>query len=135
MIIKVKVEDIIYEVEIEDLHALPVVARIGDEIFMVWPEISQEPATLPDRIHRQQAATGMQTSNKDRIVPAPLPGTIFKVFVKDGLKVEIGDPLLVIEAMKMKNTIRSGRSGIIAAIHVHTGEAVKHHQSLIEFTD
>jgi biotin carboxyl carrier protein len=135
MNIKVKVEDMIYEVEIDDINSIPVIAHIGDESFVVWPEQSQETVALPHRNLRHTPATGMQTNSKDRIVPAPLPGTITEVFVQAGNKVEVGDPLLIIEAMKMKNTIRSGRSGTIASIHIQPGEAVKHHQPVIEFTE
>jgi len=135
MNIKVKVEDMIYEVEIEDLTTLPVIAHIGDETFDVWPEMVPNPVIISHHIQRHPTTTGMQTNNKDRLVTAPLPGTITEVFVQPGKKVAVGDPLLVIEAMKMKNTIRSGRSGTIASIHVHPSETVKHHQPMIEFME
>lgn len=135
MNIKVKVEDTIYKVEVEDIHSIPVIVHVGDETFEVWPELAQDSLKLHHRHQPHSPATGLQTNSEDRIVLAPLPGTIMEVFVQTEKKVEAGEPLLIIEAMKMKNTIRSGRSGTIKSIHVHPGEAVKYHQPVMEFLE
>ena len=47
---------------------------------------------------------------------APLPGTVIEIFVKPGDQIEAGQVVLVIEAMKMKNSIRSTRAGKIAEV-------------------
>ena len=62
-----------------------------------------------------------------------IPGTIVKLSVKPGSKVKIGDTLLVLEAMKMKNEILSSVIGNVKAIHVHVGEKVRKDQLLMEF--
>jgi biotin carboxyl carrier protein len=135
MNIRVKVENILYEVEIEDLTTRPIIARVGQESFEVWPEENIAPVTQTKPLQRHAAATGMQTRSKDRIIAAPLPGTVTQIFVQPGHQIETGDPLLVIEAMKMKNTIRSGQNGTIASVLVNPGETVKHHQPVIEFSE
>jgi pyruvate carboxylase subunit B len=66
---------------------------------------------------------------------APLPGTVVEVFVKAGDKVEAGQVILVIEAMKMKNSIRSVYSGTISEVLVSAGQSVAHKQPLTKFTD
>jgi biotin carboxyl carrier protein len=66
---------------------------------------------------------------------APLPGTITEVFVKTGEKVETGQVVLVIEAMKMKNSIRAVRAGIVGEVLVSAGQSVAHKQALIRFAD
>lgn len=53
-----------------------------------------------------------------------IPGTIIKVFVKEGQKVKRGDNLLILEAMKMQNRIKSPRPGFIKTIKVKTGEKI-----------
>lgn len=53
--------------------------------------------------------------------------------VKVGQEVTRGQELCILEAMKMKNTLRSPRSGVISRVHVSVGEPVKYHDSLFEF--
>jgi biotin carboxyl carrier protein len=64
-----------------------------------------------------------------------IPGLIQTVSVKAGDTVRWGDPLLVLEAMKMKNDVTSPRDGVIRAVHVSTGEKVMKNQLLIEFEE
>lgn len=65
-------------------------------------------------------------------VTTAMPGTIVDVKVKIGDKVNAGDGVLVIEAMKMENEIQASKSGIVVAIHVKKGDAVTPDESLIE---
>ncbi len=65
-------------------------------------------------------------------VTTAMPGTIVDVLVKTGQKVDAGDGVLVIEAMKMENEIQAPVSGTVVAIHVAKGEAVTPDQVLIE---
>ena len=69
----------------------------------------------------------------EKSMPAPLPGTIIEIFVKAGDEVESGQVVLVIEAMKMKNSIRSTREGKVSAVLVSAGQTVTHKQALMEF--
>ena len=62
-----------------------------------------------------------------------IPGTIVKLSVKPKSKVKIGDTLLVLEAMKMKNEILSSVIGSVKKVHVQVGERVKKDQLLMEF--
>lgn len=62
-----------------------------------------------------------------------IPGIIQKIYVEKGQEVRRGDPLLVLEAMKMKNDVFSPVNGIIKNILVKPGEVVKKDQLLFEF--
>lgn len=64
---------------------------------------------------------------------APMPGLIQSVAVKVGDKVEKGDTLLVLVAMKMENIIKSTGSGEVVAINASAGEIVEKNQVLMEF--
>lgn len=132
----VKVTSKSYEVEIEDIHARPVIARVDGQIFEVSPEaavklVSQKEtgALKPAETSKQPA--GPFTSSTD--LTAPLPGTVIEVFVKVGDTIETGQVILVIEAMKMKNSIRSTRAGRIAEVLVSAGQTVAHKQPLVCF--
>jgi biotin carboxyl carrier protein len=55
--------------------------------------------------------------------------------VKAGEQIESGQVILVIEAMKMKNSIRATRAGKISEVLVSAGETVAHKQSLVKFAE
>ena len=142
MKIHVKIEDTTYEVSVGDLSARPVIASVDGQDFEVWPEEmsipsesavgigSSKPVSIP------QARKPMEVSNGDtRSVKAPLPGVIIDIQVSEGDKVAYGQELCVLEAMKMKNTIRANREGRIKRIHVATGDQVQHSAVLMEFED
>jgi biotin carboxyl carrier protein len=62
-----------------------------------------------------------------------IPGTIMEVFVKSKDKVEKGDKLLSLQAMKMNNIIIAPHKGTIKKVHVEAGNIVIKNQLLVEF--
>lgn len=64
---------------------------------------------------------------------APMPGLVFKILVKEGDEVKEGEPLVVLEAMKMENVLKSPADVTIKSINVEVGKAVEKNQILIEF--
>lgn len=65
-------------------------------------------------------------------IKAPIPGLVVKVLVEKGSQIEDGQPLIILEAMKMENIIKATGSGIVKAIKVSTKDAVEKNQVLIE---
>jgi len=132
-----------FEVEIEDLNKRPVVARVDGEVFEVSPEVgikaapaANQPAAAASTEKKHiGAAAPSSTDISGSVLVAPLPGTVVEVFIKAGEEVEAGQVILVIEAMKMKNSIRSVRNGMVKTVLVNAGQAVAHKQSLVEFTE
>ncbi|NPA36975.1 MAG: biotin/lipoyl-binding protein [Chlorobi bacterium] len=61
-----------------------------------------------------------------------IPGTIVDIFVRKGKKVKKGDPLLILEAMKMRNQIVMPFDGKIVAIHVKKGDKIPKNFLMIE---
>jgi biotin carboxyl carrier protein len=70
----------------------------------------------------------------DGRVKAPIPGTIARLLVSQGQPVETGQPLLVLEAMKMENQIRAPRAGVVGQLHVAAGQSVALNTVLAEIT-
>lgn len=66
---------------------------------------------------------------------APMPGKVLEVLVEPGQPVVEGDPMLVLEAMKMENVLRAGGEGSIGSILVAPGEAVEKDAVLIALAD
>ena len=72
-------------------------------------------------------------SNKDNDVKAPMPGRVIEILVKKGDIVSEGDSLIVLEAMKMENIIKSTREGVLKNIQVIEGNNVEKNAILLSF--
>jgi len=68
----------------------------------------------------------------DGRVKAPIPGLISRVLVEPGATVSAGQPLVVLEAMKMENEIRAPFDGVVSALSVSVGQTVFGNQVLAE---
>ena len=84
-----------------------------------------------ERQRAADAAKKGKTGGSEKLVKAPMPGRIVKLLVASGDDVEAGQPLLVMEAMKMENEIKAKTSGKIADILVKVGETVEGNAKLI----
>lgn len=72
-------------------------------------------------------------NNQLKDLKAPMPGLILDIKVETGAVVKKGDPLLVLEAMKMENAIKSPGDGVVKEIVVKKGQSVEKNQILIQF--
>jgi biotin carboxyl carrier protein len=71
--------------------------------------------------------------SKVNSIKAPMPGLIIDLKVKTGDVVKQGDPLLILEAMKMENILKSPGDGEVKSIKIKKGDSVEKNQVLIEF--
>ena len=78
---------------------------------------------------------GMSAGVAGRVdqIKAPMPGLIIDLKIKDGDAVNAGDPLLILEAMKMENVIKASGSATVKSVKVKKGDSVEKGQILIEF--
>lgn len=67
-----------------------------------------------------------------RPLVAPMPGMIVRVHVREGDRVEAGQGLIAMEAMKMENELRSPSIGVVRRVHVEQGQAVDKGAMLVE---
>lgn len=75
----------------------------------------------------------MASSAKINEVKAPMPGLVLGVKVEAGQEVVKDDPLMVLEAMKMENVLKSPGEAKVKKVHVKAGDAVEKNTVLIEF--
>ena len=152
------VKGVDYEVEIQDIEgniANVTVNGIPFEVEMKQPvkagkqkvklggtanegasSSSSAPQSAKASADLQSAASSGQTGDAGKAaagkpVVAPLPGTINEIKVKVGDKVNAGDTVVVLEAMKMQNNIDAETSGTIASINVNKGDAVMEGDTLV----
>jgi biotin carboxyl carrier protein len=141
MNIKVKIENQTFDVRIGDLNTRPILATVDGQTFEVWPEetprMGAAPVVVPavvSAIAAKPASASTSTVPAGSIT-APIPGVIIVVAVKEGETVKKGQEVCVLEAMKMKNSIRSSRDGVIGEVKVKVGDHVTHGQALISYKD
>jgi pyruvate carboxylase subunit B len=77
-------------------------------------------------------ASGRPRPSHEGCVTTAMPGSIVEIKVKAGDKVNAGDAVLVIEAMKMENEIQASVTGVVVAVHVKKGDTVTPDESLLE---
>lgn len=116
---KVTLNNRTYEVEVEAGQAMLV-----DEYEAYAPA----PAAVPAPVAAAPAAASVSSAPAlaaGEVVKSPMPGNILKINVTVGQKVNEGDTLLVLEAMKMENEIAASKAGTVAQIIVSKGAVVE----------
>lgn len=73
------------------------------------------------------------STHKHDVVKAPMPGLILKINKQKGDSVKIGDPLFLLEAMKMENEIRSPITGTIKELMIKEGTSVEKDEIILTF--
>lgn len=91
--------------------------RLGDATFPV--------ELLDERRLRLRRAAGKFQAEGKQTVTAAMPGKIVKVLVKVGDEVKEGQGLVVVEAMKMENEMKSPKAGKVVEVNVSEGQAVE----------
>jgi propionyl-CoA carboxylase alpha chain len=74
-----------------------------------------------------------RVSDTSRLVLSPMPGLLSAIHVVPGQEIKAGEPLAVIEAMKMENVLRAERDGRISRIRANPGESLAVDQVILEF--
>ncbi len=118
---KVTLNNKTYEVEVEEGKAMLI-----DEYEAYAPAAPAAPAPAAAApVAAAPAAPAGAALASGEVVKSPMPGNILKINVVQGQKVEEGDVLLVLEAMKMENEIVATKSGTVAQIVAAKGAVVE----------
>jgi biotin carboxyl carrier protein len=120
-----------------DNRCSTVVARAGEQSG-VWQitlgGIRFAAEVLDQRTRDIRAVTGTTAAAAGpRPVRAPMPGLIVRVEVEPGQEVRAGQPIVIMEAMKMENELRAEVAGRVAQVVVSAGQAVEKGAILVEF--
>ncbi len=140
--LRIKVGDNWYEVEVGELTQSPVQVTVEGQTFLV--EVEGLPSVPPSRPRRGRTQTpgmmvpspptrGSAPSASDRIIVSPLSGRVISILVRPGESVIAGQEVCVVEAMKMEQSIRATRDGIVKEIMVQPMDTVRTNDPLMEF--
>jgi pyruvate carboxylase subunit B len=115
------VDEDYYEIEVEETKGIPAVTRITPSARTAPPP-SAPPK--PEEKAREVVAQPATLAEGEVAVSAPMPGMIIDYKVKEGDKIKSGDVVVVLEAMKMENSLTSPADGMIKKISFHSGSSV-----------
>lgn len=87
---------------------------------------------VDERTRHLRSLTAVARAATGGVIRAPMPGLVARVLVEPGSPVAAGAGVLVLEAMKMENELRTTAAGVVAAIRVSAGETVEKGQVLVE---
>lgn len=129
-----------YVVKIGNLNDRPITAVVNKQTYQVQVPEKQEVQNSSKSIPKPQMVpvapdrkTGQTIAASGNVIKAPMPGDILDVFVKVGDEVEIGQEICTLEAMKMKNIIRSPIAGAIGDVLVAGNQSVNFDDTLVIF--
>ena len=113
-----------YEVHVE--------SRSRQDFHVIVSGEGYEAQVQDEFSHRlARASSGLSGAGTESAIKAPIPGLVVKVNVKEGDRVEAGQPIVILEAMKMENELRAQRAGTVATIHAQPGDSVNQGETLI----
>lgn len=125
MKLKITLNDKTFEVDVEvaeaDTATLPPAYPIGSAV------LSGSVASAPLPVANDAAV------NEAKVCRSPVSGIVVRLIAQPGQALQVGDPLMVLEAMKMETNITAPIAGRIAAIHVTQGDNVQSGQVVVEF--
>jgi len=143
-----RLKEILYILENSDVNEIDVtffgiryrVVKEASGVEEGLPEATVTPKQTTDRSdipEMSETATEEPDSTPGVEVLSPMPGTFYRApspddppFVKEGDSVKKGDPLCIIEAMKIMNEIEAEDNGVIQKIFIESGQAVEFNQPL-----
>lgn len=117
------------------LHVIDQVEVSGSEVSFTLDGARCEVRVSDDRdllLERLGFRTGGAAG--DGVLAAPMPGRVLKVMRALGEQVDAGEPLIILEAMKMENELASPIAGTLTAVHVQEGDSVEKKQLLLDIT-
>ena len=140
---KINIAGKTYDVEVGDISKSPVQVSVDGTVYQVEiPESTGDRAAgvqatfAPKPVAPAAAAAvsrpSIPDSLDDGVVRSPMPGRILSVNISVGDMVKKGQPIFILESMKMENTIASSIDGTVTSLHVAVSDSVQHGQTLAE---
>ena len=119
----------------QSLVADVVEANTAEKSFVIRINNNNYNLQLKDQYDELLQSLGMDSLNnqKESEIKAPMPGRVLEIMLSAGDTVAKGDGVLVLEAMKMENVIKSPTDGVIKKIAVIKDQAVEKNEVLVEF--
>lgn len=133
---KFKINGSTYHIDIRETSGNTIKLEVNGSPYEVVMETevktSKTPTLIRTELRPTQKVEPLSTNESTKKVISPLPGTVLEILVKEGDVVKTGDKLLVLEAMKMENSIIAEAAGTIRSIKVQQKSNVLQGDLLLE---
>lgn len=129
MKLKITVDEKVYEVEVEVSEPEP------PQPAMIAPQVRVPAASLPmpSAAPRPRDGDSAPVANESKVCRSPISGMVVRIVAQGGQDLQVGDILLVLEAMKMETNITAPVAGKLAKVNVNAGDSVQSGQVVAEF--
>lgn len=125
-----------YNVHIKEAENNCITMEVNGTAYEVELEQEVKTTKTPRLVRAEPKQTtnvgALKTDKSVKKIIAPLPGTVLKMCVNVGDTIKTGDDLIILEAMKMENTIQAESSGVVKSILVQNGGSVLQGDVLLE---
>jgi biotin carboxyl carrier protein len=152
----VKVNEFLFKTTLEELEAIDMIRKSDTEFHLIKDhssvkgKVHESDATgkklrieiegemfdveIKDHLDQMLEKMGFGVGKGKRVsdIKAPMPGLVLQILVTEGQEVKDGEPVLILEAMKMENSIMLQGDAKIKKIHVKGGQSVEKGQALVE---
>ncbi|PSR25659.1 MAG: acetyl-CoA carboxylase biotin carboxyl carrier protein subunit [Sulfobacillus thermosulfidooxidans] len=125
---RIRVNGVVYDVEAEEISAEQSATSTSAPSVPSAPVATPTPP-VPSEPPKAAAPVVMQDG--EMVIEAPLPGAVLDVKVQEGQLVEVGQVLIILEAMKMENEVTAPVSGRIKSLRVQKGSSVDANEVLV----
>ena len=141
---RLKVGDREFAIDVQELAADRYTVAVGGESYEVTltddesasaTSMNIAPRAAPFTAATPAAQKPATASGGKGALTAPMPGVILEVMVNPGDTVERGQPVAVLDAMKMHNVVASPRAGVIAEVLVAAGQTVDHGETIVKYRE
>ena len=141
---KLTIDGKIFEVSVNEQDKNVAEVIVNGKPYTVAFEREDAPVSQPVRRAPVQKASNDAPAKKAAAAPAvkkvgsgksinsPLPGNIFKILVSVGQVVKRGEQIIIIESMKMENSITADKDGTVKAIYIEVGQSVLQGDALVD---
>ncbi|ADB58581.1 biotin/lipoyl-containing protein [Archaeoglobus profundus] len=119
--LKVKVGDEEFEACIKRINRTYYKVILNDKTFNI--SLREPGVILPKKVEKKEKSKVEVVEGE--AVKAMLPGVVTKIIVKEGESVRKGDTIMILEAMKMENEVKSPKDGVVKQIVVREGDRVE----------
>ena len=121
----VKVDGKEYKVFVEETQEGKILVHCGNDVYEIETKKDAEPSAV-ERLHKKTSIEEGKIA-----VTAPLPGIVYDIKVKEGAKIQKGQSLMTLMAMKMENDVTSPKDGVVKEIKVKKDGSVNKDDVLI----
>ena len=128
MKLKITLDNKVYEVDVEASEPEP--EPLPAAGFIMQPGAVRVPAPAPAA---SRSVGSDPNVNEEKVCRSPISGIVVRIAARPGQQIQVGDGVLVLEAMKMETDITAPVAGKVSQINVGVGDSVKGGQVLVEF--